>query len=99
MLDDDEVGQNVTVIGLVMQVKKLLTKSRGEEMAFVKLEDESGGVEGVIFPRSFVNCKEVLVVGQPVIICGKIDKRNDEFTLIIDYAEHPAKCQSSGHGS
>ncbi len=41
-------GETVTVGGIVSEVKHLTTK-RGEPMAFIRLDDVTGGIEAVVF--------------------------------------------------
>ena len=50
---EERVGDRIQVLGLVTQVKKIVTKSSGSEMAFVRLEDLTGNIEVVIFPKMY----------------------------------------------
>ena len=45
-------GETVTVGGLIGAIRQLTTK-RGEPMAFVQLEDQSGGCEVVVFSNAY----------------------------------------------
>lgn len=58
-------------------------------MAFLSLEDETGELEGVIFPKDFEKIKNnyLKFVNLPVIFDGKLQHENkdgeDKFSLII----------------
>ncbi|MBI3485670.1 DNA polymerase III subunit alpha [Candidatus Daviesbacteria bacterium] len=84
---EEHIGRKTTLGGVIMEVKKVLTKKRAQEMAFVKLFDGSGEIETVIFPTIFAQNKELLEKEQVVIFVGKLDKREDSFSLIVDSLE------------
>jgi DNA polymerase-3 subunit alpha len=76
----------ITVCGVVMDVKKILTKKKQEPMAFVRLEDRSGQAELVIFPKLFSKVGAMLTVGTMMIVAGKVSVREREGSDQIDRA-------------
>lgn len=74
---------SVVVAGLIEESKSILTK-KGEHMAFVRIADFSGSIEGVAFPRIYTEFKDALAVDQCVAIKAKFSRRNDQPSLIID---------------
>ncbi len=82
-LSDDHVGTEVVAGGVITQVKKVLTRKTASEMAFVKISDGTKELEAVIFPRVFEENKGFLVRDQVVIVSGRIDKREEELSLIV----------------
>ena len=83
-LTDEYVGQKVTMGGVITEVKKVLTKKNAQEMAFVKISDGFKELETVIFPKTYLICKEFLQRDEVVLIWGKIDKREEEVSLVAD---------------
>ena len=54
-------------------------------MAFASLSDEKGlSIECVIFPRPFMQYKNLLKKDQPVIVEGHVDTKNDKPTIIAE---------------
>jgi DNA polymerase-3 subunit alpha len=53
-------------------------------MAFLSLEDESGTIEGVIFPRSYAEFTQYLGENKAVYIEGKVSLREEEKSILID---------------
>lgn len=62
----------VTVGGIITTVTRKFTK-RGEQMAFLTLEDLVGTVEIVVFPREFDKYREILMEGRKTFITGEAD--------------------------
>jgi DNA polymerase-3 subunit alpha len=83
-IDDESVGQRCMLAGMVTQVKKIMTKASNSEMAFMKLEDLSGIIEVVVFPKIYAK-KAALVKNDAIVqVLGKIDKKDDRFVLLAD---------------
>ncbi len=86
--DPADIGKKVTVGGVILEVKKVFTKKNNSEMAFIRVTDESAGeIDCVVFPKLFAMVKDILVVEQVVLINGKLDKREDEFSILADSIE------------
>ena len=62
----------VTVGGIITIVTRKFTK-RGDQMAFLTLEDLVGTVEIVVFPRQFDKYREILMEGRKIFITGEAD--------------------------
>ena len=70
-------GAELTCAVLVTGIKEVLTKSKGERMAFVAVEDLTGHAEVTFFPRSYAEARELLKSEQPLCLVGKIDAQQD----------------------
>ncbi|MBI3397247.1 DNA polymerase III subunit alpha [Candidatus Woesebacteria bacterium] len=81
------VGEKVKVVGVVSEIRIVVTKKTASEMAFVKIEDATGFLDLVIFPNSFKQYREILVERKVLVVSGKLDSRNDELSLIVDTLE------------
>jgi DNA polymerase-3 subunit alpha len=70
--------------GIIVQVKKILTKADNSEMAFVKLEDLSGSMEIVVFPKIYAKCISLIKTDTFIQVSGKLDKKDDHYVLLAD---------------
>jgi DNA polymerase III alpha subunit len=86
-LPDFSVGSRVTFGGVIIETKKVFTKKSGAEMAFVKISDGSGEIECVVFPKTYALSKTILNKEEVVVISGKLDKREEEYSVLIDNVE------------
>lgn len=79
---------NVTLsaIAMLANVKPVVTK-KGDRMAIVLLEDLSGSVEGVVFPRSYERIGHHIQQDARLMVWGKCDRRDDQVQFIVDDAE------------
>jgi DNA polymerase-3 subunit alpha len=74
-------GEVVTVGGIVSEVKHLTTK-RGEPMAFMRLDDVTGGIECVVFNSTYAAASELCVPDRILIVKGRVDHKEGETKLI-----------------
>lgn len=81
---DHNIGQKVILGGVITQVKKVLTKKNAQEMAFITISDGLSSIEAVIFPSTFGASKSFLLKDQVVITGGRVDKREDKLSLVIE---------------
>lgn len=65
-------GRNVRVAGTLAAVRGRLTK-KGDRMAFLKLEDETGTAEIVAFPEAFAAAEALLTPDAPLLVSGTVD--------------------------
>ena len=84
----DHCGSKSTVSAIVMvtTVKPVITK-KGDRMAIVQVEDLTGQVEGVVFPRSFAQIGHLIEPDARLMIWGKVDWRDESVQYIIEDAE------------
>lgn len=78
-------GQQVTMGGIISNMRRTVTRSTGAPMAFITVEDIYGSVECVAFPAIFERIKAVLAVDKIVRLRGKLDlSKDDEPSIILD---------------
>lgn len=80
----EQVGDRVQVVGLVTQVKKITTRASNAEMAFVRLEDLTGNIEVVVFPKIYSRSVALWVRDSVVVVSGKVDQKDDRLVLLAD---------------
>jgi len=82
-ITDNTVGKTMKFGGMINNIKKITTKN-GDPMAFAQLEDLSGKIELVIFPKTFEKYRELLKTDLIAVISGKIDLRDGSYKLILN---------------
>ncbi|MDB5254535.1 MAG: polymerase subunit alpha, polymerase subunit alpha protein [Parcubacteria group bacterium] len=82
-LEECKEGHECIVAGQIVSIREVMTK-KGERMVFVNLEDLTGSLDVVIFPKVFEEFKALLVVDNCVAMKGKVSKRNDATSFIAD---------------
>src|SRR5690606_285493 len=89
-LHDLQDSAPVTVCGIVMSARKILTK-KNQMMAFLAIEDETGASEAIVFPKIFAEKEKILEEGKPFMIEGKISRKESrldssiiEVKIIVD---------------
>ena len=55
-------------------------------MAFVTLEDESGSAEGIVFPRTYRDVKDLMTLDTLMLVRGRLDTKSQEKKLILESA-------------
>lgn len=81
-LKDCGDNHRVRVGGIITAVRKFYTK-KNKQMAFIRMEDLTGGVEMVIFPDLLEKRSALLEEDNLVLINGRIDLKEDEEPKII----------------
>ena len=83
-LNTDDVGAVVLVGGVITQVKKIVTKTSNQEMAFARVSDLSGTIEVVVFPRVYALVKKILLSDSVVLVKGKMDEKDGRLMLLAN---------------
>ncbi|MCP4913567.1 MAG: DNA polymerase III subunit alpha [Oligoflexia bacterium] len=71
----DLVGQDkreMVLAGMIVGRKNILTK-KGDKMCFATLEDLSGKIELIVFPKTFAENEEILASDEPMIVMGQVN--------------------------
>jgi len=75
-------GLKVKIIGLISEIKKILTNNK-ENMLFVKIEDLSGKIEVIIFPK-ILNAQKIWQKNKIVFVSGRTDDKDGELKVIAE---------------
>jgi DNA polymerase-3 subunit alpha len=82
-------NKQAIVGGIILESRTINTKS-GSKMAFMKMEDKTGELEIIVFPKTFEEVGERLVQDEVIKVKGKINckdrdgKMTDEVKIIAD---------------
>lgn len=83
-LTGKHVGKKVTLAGIVESVKKVRTK-KGDTMGIVILEDPTGKIELMLFPKTYAEAMPVLEQPDTVLVAsGVLDQRGGQLQMKVD---------------
>lgn len=74
--EHDPSKRSMVVAGMISESKVIMTK-KGDKMAFVTLEDLSGKIECLFFPRVFAEFQQFLASDEPLILHGVVNLSED----------------------
>nr|WP_296985557.1 DNA polymerase III subunit alpha [uncultured Desulfovibrio sp.] len=80
-------GAEVRCAVLVTSVREVITKSKGERMAFAAVEDLTGHAEVTFFPRSYAEIRQLLHSEQPLCLTARLDKESGDNRDLDDEGE------------
>ncbi len=69
--------------GIVSSLRTTLTKVRQEEMCFLKLQDTTGTIEVIVFPKTYARSREHIILDKVIIISGKVEVSEEQPITII----------------
>lgn len=76
-------GMQGVIMGIVSDARVILTKG-GDQMAFLKISDESGTLETVIFPKLYTVEKLNIAPDKVIAIKGRLNNRNGELSMVAE---------------
>jgi DNA polymerase III subunit alpha len=80
---ETKIGMPVTVAAILDDVRIINTK-KGDRMAFLKLSDNTGDIEAVVFSKLFEAHKDNLVKDTIIAFQGKVTERNGTKSIVIE---------------
>ena len=79
-------GSEASVVGIISMRREKLTRSN-TNMAFITLEDFTGSIETIVFPKVLTRLDALLTENSIVMLHGRLDIKEDEgVKLIVDSA-------------
>lgn len=76
--------------GIIDSTKKKITRS-GSAMMFVNIQDTSGSLELLVFPKTYETTKDVWVEGRTVCVVGRTGEEEGDEKLFVEKAYHLTK--------
>jgi DNA polymerase-3 subunit alpha len=95
-------GKSVTIGGSITDVREITTKN-GQKMAFVKIEDQFGDIEAIIFPGGYQRTTGVWQRDRIVLVKGKLSAKDragnmgQEIKILVDEAREITPDQASSY--
>ncbi len=87
-LEDGRDGSRVAVGGLLTGARRISTRSGGI-MAFLQVEDLTGTLEVIVFPRILERCRHVLREGAALVVHGRLQLQEDGAPKLLADEVHP----------
>lgn len=85
-LTKKQLNKNVKVVGAVTELKKIMTKA-GQYMATFSIEDPSGRIKAVMFPRPYEQYGAKIEEDVAMGFTGKLDNKRGEAQILCDAAK------------
>ncbi len=85
-----EPNSNVKIAASVAKFKVIRTKKNNAKMAFITLEDETGRIEAVTFPKTFEEIEPILAENKAFYIEGKLNERDGAISILVDTVSEKA---------
>lgn len=92
-LNQDLVNQKVKIAGLISKIQKILTKTK-EPMAFLQIEDISGNIEALVFPRVFKKNEKLIQKDKMVVLSGRLSEKDGALKILAEGIEEIGKRES-----
>lgn len=73
---------HVKFIGMIKSVRRVTTRNN-QTMAILEVEDLTGSVEVVAFPRTYTEVASLLVVDSICVVEGKLEERVDQTQVVL----------------
>ncbi|MCL4534199.1 MAG: DNA polymerase III subunit alpha [Bacteroidetes bacterium] len=79
------VGQKVTVAGVVVAPRPIITR-KGDTMLMAALDDLEGSIDLVVFPRVYQHTREIWQEDAIVVVQGRVDARDERLQIVCESA-------------
>ncbi len=83
----DDLDKDLILAGVISGKKIIKTKKNNSEMAFIKVFDETGSTEVVVFPRTYASYKDFLNLNQVIIFKGKVAEKMGSVNILMNVAK------------
>ena len=80
---NDPSRRKLTIAGMISEKRIIMTK-KGDKMAFVTIEDLSGKIECILFPKSYMENFEALECEDPIVLSGYVRLSDDRRSFFVD---------------
>lgn len=77
--------------GVITSLKEVQTKRDCKSMCFGTLQDQSGSIRFVVFPRTFQECGSLLAQDKVVLLKGKVNDRDGEINIVAEKITIPTQ--------
>ena len=83
----ESLDELVRVAGVVTDIKIVVTRRTGAEMAFIRVEDGTGSLDLIVFPKIFLKTRNVWIDNKPILISGRVDTKDESPAIIVEAVE------------
>ena len=83
-ISQDDIGKDLILAGSINHIKRLTTKKNNSHMAVATIFDQSGSIEGVVFPKLYASTRNIWNEGTVILLKGRVDERGEGLTMIVE---------------
>jgi DNA polymerase-3 subunit alpha len=81
---DSGTARVIRVAGMIVLIRKLISKTRKELYARIKIEDLHGSVDAVLFPKNFEKFGSYLMLNNVVVLKGELRGAKGQAEIIVE---------------
>ena len=81
---DFKTAQIIRVAGMIVSIKKLISKAKKEPYARIKIEDLHGSVDAVLFPKVFERFETYLTQNNVIVVKGRLMVTQGQPEIIVE---------------
>lgn len=85
-ITEDDIDNDLILAGIVSGKRILKTKRDNAEMVVIQVFDETGSIEVVVFPRTYLKLKKIIAINKILLFKGKLTSRDGRLNIIMDNA-------------
>jgi DNA polymerase-3 subunit alpha len=83
------IDQSFLLGGVMSKIRHVKTRKRNQDMCFGVLEDQTGSIRFVIFPKTYEQYKHLIEEERVALVKGKINLREGELNFIVEKITTP----------
>jgi len=80
--------KEIVVLGVLITKVRRITTKKGDRMAFLTVEDKSGSVDIIVFPRSYEEMKDLFEPNKPILIAGRVSIKDNQRAVILEKSKY-----------
>jgi len=84
-ISETQVDKKIKLAGIISSIKKIITRSN-EPMAFVSIEDETGKIEVLVFPKILKNNTLLWQMDNIISVVGRVNNKDGVLKIIAEEA-------------
>ncbi|MDR1434678.1 DNA polymerase III subunit alpha [Candidatus Endomicrobiellum devescovinae] len=81
---DFKTAQIIRIAGMIVSIKKLISKAKKEPYARIKIEDLHGSVDAVLFPKVFERFGTYLTQNNVIVVKGRLMGTQGQPEIIVE---------------
>ncbi len=84
----EKKNRELVILGVLISSVKRITTKKGERMAFLTVEDKTGTIDVIVFPRTYEEIKDEFQPNKATLIAGKINIREEEKSIVLERMQY-----------
>ncbi|MDR1663024.1 MAG: DNA polymerase III subunit alpha [Endomicrobium sp.] len=81
---DLKIIKIIRVVGMIVSIKKFISKAKKEQYARIKIEDLYGSIDAVLFPKVFERFEAYLTQNNIIVVKGRLMSAHGQSEIIVE---------------